>query len=598
MHWQYTPYIIPLVLAAILSTSVALVIWRQHTVETNIAALTMLIIAAWCIGYALEISSHSLSLKILWGKVQYLSIATLPVAWVVFALYFTHQESWLTTGRLVWLSVIPLTTIILVWTNEWHGLIWAETGLATTGPFVSLDVSYGAWFWGHWFFSYVMLMVGTILFIKMLGRTATLYRWQAGLILVAAIAPWVGNGLYITDLTPVPNLDLTPFAFTMSGLALVWGFYRFRLLDILPVAHQAVIQTISDGIILLDQQQRVIEINRTAQDIFQCPERAAIGSTVDKIMPRTSHLLTGDWSQPVQRDFTLADRYFDVRISPFYNHDRLRGYLIVLRDITARKNTEEELAFARDEALAASQLKTQLLANVSHELRTPLNAILGYAEMLQLGIFGSLSKQQNEAAIEIIDSTGQLLNFVNNLLGQAQIEAGRLILNVTAFHPQELLNDVNTVVNALAQTKGINLSYTIEADTPSKLYGDPYWLRQILINLVSNAVKFTEQGTVSVRICQFDTKYWAIQVTDTGYGIPVEAQRYIFEAFRQMDGTVTRAHGGSGLGLSIVKQLVELMGGEVRLESEVGRGSDFTVLFPLTVERDVLNEDRRFINKQ
>ncbi len=253
----------------------------------------------------------------------------------------------------------------------------------------------------------------------------------------------------------------------------------------------------------------------------------------------------------------------------------------VVSDITARKQAEEALAQARDQALEASRLKTQLLANVSHDLRTPLNAILGYTEMLQVGIYGQLSPSQREAIAEIIDSTGQLLNFVNNLLNQAQIESGKIVLRSTPFTPIDLL-ETATAIHILAEAKDITLAFHVAPGVPSPLYGDIHWLRQILLNLVGNAIKFTEPGgTVNASICRPDERHWALQVADTGCGIPAEAQDYIFEVFRQVDGTATRLHGGSGVGLAIVKQLATLMGGNVSLSSQVGQGSTFTVHLPL-----------------
>lgn len=253
----------------------------------------------------------------------------------------------------------------------------------------------------------------------------------------------------------------------------------------------------------------------------------------------------------------------------------------VVSDITERKQAEQTLALAHQQALEASQLKIQLPANVSHDLRTPLNAILGYAEMLQEGIYGPLSTQQYSATAEIIDSTGHLLTFVNNLLVQAQIESGQVVLKAIPFAPADLLESVLAVTSPLARTKKLELTVDIAPDVPSTLYGDPYWLCQILANLVNNALKFTQQGKVNVHISGPDEAHWAIQVSDTGLGIPSEAQGYIFDTFRQIDGSTTRTHSGGGLGLSIVKQLTTLMGGQINLTSQVGYGSTFTVCLPL-----------------
>lgn len=253
------------------------------------------------------------------------------------------------------------------------------------------------------------------------------------------------------------------------------------------------------------------------------------------------------------------------------------------QEVAVRKQTEEELRQARDQALEASRLKSELLAKVSHELRTPLGAILGYTEMLELGLYGPVSTDQKEALARIIDSTQYLARLVNELLDQARLEAGKLELQISTFTPKTLVEETCTRMEVLAQAKGLSLVREIAGDMPLTLWGDPMRLQQILVNLISNAIKFTSDGGIHVHVYRSDPKHWVIQVSDTGPGILKEAQSYIFEPFRQVDGSMTRRHQGSGLGLSIVKQLTSLMGGFVTLESEVGRGSIFTVLLPLLV---------------
>ena len=251
-------------------------------------------------------------------------------------------------------------------------------------------------------------------------------------------------------------------------------------------------------------------------------------------------------------------------------------------EIAQRKRAEEALTQAHVQALEASRLKSRLLANVSHDLRSPLGSILGFTEMLQEGVYGPLSKRQHTIMTEIADSTEELLNFINNLLGQARIESGKVILNIKPFAPDDLLEAISSATKVVAQSRGLKLIGEVAPDTPITLSGDLYWLRQIVVNLVGNAVKFTDQGTVKVRVYQADENHWALQVSDTGRGIPAESQFYIFDPFRQADETVTSEYQtGSGLGLSIVKQLTALMGGEVTLTSKVGQGSTFTVLLPL-----------------
>lgn len=258
-----------------------------------------------------------------------------------------------------------------------------------------------------------------------------------------------------------------------------------------------------------------------------------------------------------------------------------RAYRQLEAEVAVRKQSEIGLEQARDQALQASRFKSQLLAKVSHELRTPLGAIMGYTELLQNGVFGPLQPQQQRITAEVIDSTDYLTKLVGELLDQAQSESGATQLYVRPFEPAVLLQQVETQMGVLAGSKGLALVMAVADDLPQTLLGDRERLQQILVNLVGNAIKFTDRGRVVVRLYRPDVAKWAIAVSDTGIGIPREAQNYVFEPFRQVDGSLTRQYSGTGLGLTIVRQLVALMGGEIKLESEAGRGSTFTVVLPL-----------------
>lgn len=258
----------------------------------------------------------------------------------------------------------------------------------------------------------------------------------------------------------------------------------------------------------------------------------------------------------------------------------------VVSDITERKKAEAALALARDQALETSRLKSQLLANVSHDLRTPLTTIQGYAQLLTMGAHGPLNDKQSETINAIMDSAKYLTSLVNDLLDQAKLEDGKLKLNITTFMPADVVNQVQANMSVPAHTKGLTLITDIAPEVPLTVPGDPDRVQQILVNLVNNAIKFTEQGTVHVRLYRPNPTHWALQVSDTGIGIPPKHQAHIFEPFRQLENSVTQEQPGSGLGLSIVKQLTNLMGGYITLKSQVNRGSTFTVFLPLDIVQD------------
>lgn len=242
---------------------------------------------------------------------------------------------------------------------------------------------------------------------------------------------------------------------------------------------------------------------------------------------------------------------------------------------------EQRMRFACEQALEASRFKSEILNNVSHELRTPMGVILGFAEMLRDGVYGFIADEQRAPLNDIIRSVHVLSGIVNNLIDQAKLSSHQVQLKRKAFRLEELLQPVMESAVREAEKKGLALETVIDPGLPPLLCGDPARLRQILSNLVGNAVKFTGSGKVSVRLFQPGPDHWAMQVEDTGCGITPKAQQTIFEPFRQVDGSTTRAQNGTGLGLAIVQQLANLMDGEILLESTPGQGSTFTVLFPL-----------------
>ncbi len=261
--------------------------------------------------------------------------------------------------------------------------------------------------------------------------------------------------------------------------------------------------------------------------------------------------------------------------------DNAELYTEVQQELAERRAAEIALAQARDRALDASRLKSELIARVSHELRTPMTAILGFAEMLQLGIYGPVDPRQIEILDKVMQSTDGLVKLVNDLLDVAQLEAGRMHLNEIPFGVEDLVHRVEMTMRLLAEKKGLKLSCEIDPTLPSTLLGDPDRLFQILINLINNGVKFTRAGRIDVSIFLDPPSTWLIRVADTGIGIPAEMQSAIFDQFQQVRSGPTREHGGVGLGLSIVKQLVNLMGGTIEVQSSPGAGSAFTLSLPL-----------------
>ncbi len=341
--------------------------------------------------------------------------------------------------------------------------------------------------------------------------------------------------------------------------------------------NQAILEGIADGVIVFDNDGRAIVANPAIAGLVGWPARKIVGRDLQTLMGDdvdagdreviADLLRNKDMHYPSVK-LEWGDKTLSVSIAPVQlASGEAIGSVAVFRDFTREAEMD--------------RMKSTFVSTVSHELRTPLSAILGYADMLQEGVYGPLSEKQNGPLERIVANTGRLLSLVGNLLDQDQIEAGTLELDITLFAPTDLLGDAKGMMDVLAQAKGLELTLHVADNLPATLFGDRQRLHQILVNLVSNAIRFTDEGTVLARAYQLNADRWALEVSDTGSGIPPEAHSHIFEPFRHADESPMRNYGGVGLGLSIVKQLTEMMGGEIVLESGVGRGSTFTIILPL-----------------
>lgn len=260
---------------------------------------------------------------------------------------------------------------------------------------------------------------------------------------------------------------------------------------------------------------------------------------------------------------------------------------LLQQNIIERDQIHGELVHARDQALDALRLKSQILANISHDARTPLNVIMLRTEMMQVGRYGAITDKQKETLDGISLNARELLTFINNLLDEAQYDTKKLRPVPVEFKPHDWLKQSVDAMRPLAEQKHLQLMFRVAEDMPSTLNNDPEWLRKILNNLLSNAIKFTAKGHVCINVNKVDANHWLLMIEDSGMGIPDEALPHIFEAFWQGDGSVTRdTNRGVGLGLSIVKRLTRILGGEIVVESQVGQGSIFKVTLPFEMKKE------------
>jgi len=418
----------------------------------------------------------------------------------------------------------------------------------------------------------------------------------------------------ITDFSNIRNSPVRDFILGLSAGAaiasLLW-YKRFLTKDHILKKHQAILNEIEDGYYEVDLKGKTLFVNQGISKIFGYNEKEILEmDNRDYMTPEKAKKLyeafnkvykSGDPARGVSYEIIHKDgnpRYLETSITLMKNHNEMpTGFRGITRDITPRKLAQQALEMAKESAEAASQSKSLFLANMSHEIRTPMNGVMGMTKIL---MDTELSDEQAHY-LQLISSCGEnLLDLLNDILDFSKIEARQLIIYPEVFSPEEIVENVIDTLNPKASEKGISIIFERPESAHSLLMGDALRIKQIIMNLADNAVKFSETGSVNIRL-EYPWKNdnetcLRFSVEDSGIGMDSDEISILFNAFTQIDDSMTRKYGGTGLGLAISKQLAALMNGNIEVGSEKGKGSVFTFTVTLPSanrEKDSLTDYTR-----
>ena len=594
MSWQTT------VQAAALFASTGLSIWAAVIARTRRGVpggiafgWMMLAIALWSFMSGIHALSDDREARLVITKLQYLGVAPIGVLWLLFATRYSRTE-WPAEHLLrvlVW--AVPVATLLLAWTNEQHGLYWASITEVQTAAGSRLVYTGGPWYWVQVTYSYVLILMGTATLVRGLRRYPPPYRRQNALIIVGAMVPWLANLLYLTRSLPISGLDLTPIAFSVSGVCFTWGIYRYRLFGLVPVAREMVVDSMDDGVIVLDAQRRLVDLNAAAERLTGCTN-ASLGRSIEEVVAWWNEAVAEDRplgeGQPAVVKVEPGPRYFEVKVSAVRDSQRrFAGWLVVIHDISHRRRSEAE-RYAFDRRVQEQQKSESLMVlagGVAHDFNNLLTGILGNADLL--AILSPPESDQKRAAEAIVIGAQRAADLVSKML--AYSGGGRVVAEHVDL--DELVKEMIDLLGA-SVARHCTLIYNSPGALPL-VETDPTQIRQVVMNLIINAAEAVDDAGVitvetgeetldqaALRRMTFGNeiaggRYVFIDVVDNGIGMDDYTLNRMFDPFYSTKDT------GRGLGMAAVRGIVSSHHAALRVTSAKGQGTRFRVWFPLGV---------------
>lgn len=563
MIWQYSPYYIPFIACGCITLILAVTGWRNRSfICAKPFALLMLAASVWAFGSALAVSAADPFTQMVAVTLEYPGIATVPVAWLLFAFEYTGREHWITRNNLALLFAVPFLSFLLIATNSAHHLFYSTVAQNTIDGVSYAAITYGPFFWFSSIYSYLIIYISVMFIVQRFVFTSGIYRGQMVAILVAVFMPFFVNLAYAIRQIDFTVMDPTPFAFIISGVAIIVGMMRYQLLDVTPMAQDQVIANMSDGVVVLDTQDRITSLNPPAEQVLGITLRQAVGMPVKMLLPPglSADMTSGDGrfaEQMHEMDRMIGGKkqYFELRYIPILSHDNgLKGKLIMIRDITSQKLAEIALAQARK--------KLNLLSSITR------HDILNQVTILLLNIDTAKDMARDPAVLELMNVQESA---VQNI--QHQIEFARDYENLGVNAPQWM--SISQIFRHLLPIMGTYGITFVPPDTEREIYADQL-LERVFYNLVDNSIQHGEHvTTIGIR---YEKTGEGLLITyfDNGAGVPDESKERIFE----------RGVGKhTGLGLFLAREILGITGLTIRETGISGSGARFEIHVPEDQQR-------------
>jgi PAS domain S-box-containing protein len=526
-----------------LSLWLASIAWRRYP-ERWALPFTVLMVAFawWSFGSAIELSVPTVADKLFWLKVQYLAIPAIPFLLLWFCIVYTNRRHWLRWYVAAVLLLIPLTNMQMMWFN-WGNLWWQELALSAASSIPTLFITHGPWFSVQLGVAYPAILLGLALLVVEAWRTAEIRRKQALIITGSMLVPTIANMFIVSG---EGNVDITPIYFAITGAGIAWGLLRYRLFDVGLTARQLLIDSMEDGMIAVNTENRVVDVNPAVVNLLQRPKYQIVGQPLETLLASQItaveydklRQMRGGELQIKQEETTF---YYDVRLSTIGRPPQ--GTLILLRDVTERKQ----------EAAVVQDMRETMTRAMVHDLRSPISAATMGIDFLREELEESLAAEDLHLLQNMEQNLNRSLKLINEILDISKLESGHMVLDSSPFTLPDLVQHILAEQHITAAAKQITIQTEIPRDLPS-VEGDYNLLERVFQNLISNSIKFTPPGGLVRLTAQAKSDdQLLVTIQDSGAGIPTHLRPHLFQKFAKGN----QGESGTGLGLAFCKMVLE-----------------------------------------
>ena len=587
MSLEFTLLFIVRLLSGVFALALVLALWKKRKTDgVNFMILFEFAASLWAVSDGFEHAATSIAAKIVWSQIGYIGASTTTLFFLFFTLAYTQSNRFIKPVAIGVFLLIPIITVLLVFTNSFHHLIWEKVDFF---PVTNESVYYyGSWFWIYAFYEYgvlgaaiIVLLVGTFRFYK-------IYKVQLIYLIIASIMPLVTSIMYVFKLIPV-KADLTPIVLIFSGILSAIGIYFQRMFDVVPVARWQTINNLSDGVIVIDMVDRIVDVNQAFGRIINADRDVLIGNQFKRfsslfLTERPEHSSESEFLTETTIRTNDGIKHFEVKYSPVTNNKhQLIGRIFLLHDISIRKKAMdaafESNTLLRNEIVEKEKLITDLDAyarTVAHDLKNPISGVIGLTEFIKEDI----QNQQEEQAFELLDLLNEqghkMIKIVDELLMLSRIR--KEDINPEVVDMYLIVSEAIKRINLLAEERHAII------DLPEKwpvVLVHSQWIEEVWVNLLSNAIKYGGDPPKIVMGSEdlIDGRY-RFWIQDNGNGLPSGSFEKLFTDFERLGKNNVEGHG---LGLSITKRIIEKLGGQVFVSSENIPGKGCIFSFTLNV---------------